>query len=319
MRFTLRQLSYFVAAGQTGSVTRAAEAVNISQPSISAAIAHLETELGAQLFVRYHAQGLSLTPAGQRLLSAARELLRDSYGLYEVVNSAMGIVAGPITVGAFRTFAPLVLPEIWSGFQARYPDVRMNVMEGSEAELLEGLRTARLDIALTYELSLSPDMTFVPLAHVPTYVLLAADHPMAGRKSLRLAELAEQSFVLLDMPLTRQYFLSLFEKMGLAPRILTETSSPAALRSYVAAGLGYSLMTMRPANMRAENNLPLAYVELEQDLPPMKLGLAWLTALKRPRVCEAFEEFCCELAQQGALPGMAPLPGADEMDHIFHG
>lgn len=319
MRFTLRQLSYFVAAGETGSVTRAAEAVNISQPSISAAIAHLETELGAQLFVRYHAQGLSLTPAGQRLLSAAKEVLRDSYSLYDVVNSAMGIVAGPINVGAFRTFAPLVLPEIWSGFIARYPDVRMNVSEGSEAELLEGLRSAKLDIALIYEQSVSPDMVFVPLAHVPTYVLLGADHPLAGRKSLRLSELAQEPYVLLDLPLTRQYFLSLFERLGLAPRILTETSNPTALRSYVAAGLGYSLLTMRPKNMRAENDRPLVYIELDEDWPPLKLGLAWLKSLKRPRVVEAFEEFCCTLVQEGGLPGICPLPPTAGMDRIFEG
>lgn len=310
MRFTLRQLSYFVAAGETGSVTRASEQVNISQPSISAAISHLETELGVQLFVRQHAQGLSLTPPGQRLLSAAKEVLRDSYGLYDVVNSAMGMVAGPINVGAFRTFTPLIVPELWKKFVTRHPDVRMHVTEGSESELLEGLRTARLDVALTYGLSLSIDMTFVPLALLPTYVLLPADHPLAGRPSLRLAEIAQEPFILLDMPLTRQYFLSLFERLGLAPRIVTETSSPAALRSYVAAGIGYSLMTVRPRNMRAENDRPLVYVELAEDYPPMKLGLAYLKELKRSRVCEAFEEFCREVIREDGLPGMAPIPAS---------
>ncbi len=309
MRFTLRQLSYFVAAGETGSVTRASEQVNISQPSISAAISHLETELGVQLFVRQHAQGLSLTPPGQRLLSAAKEVLRDSYGLYDVVNSAMGMVAGPINVGAFRTFTPLIVPELWKKFVTRHPDVRMHVTEGSESELLEGLRTARLDVALTYEISLSIDMTFVPLALLPTYVLLPADHPLAGRASLKLAEIAQEPFILLDLPLTRQYFLSLFERLGLAPRIVTETSSPAALRSYVGAGIGYSLMTVRPRNMRAENDRPLVYVELAEDYPPMKLGLAYLKELKRSRVCETFEEFCREVIREDGLPGMVPIPG----------
>lgn len=308
MRFTLRQLSYFVAAGETGSVTRASEQVNISQPSISAAISHLETELGVQLFVRQHAQGLSLTPSGQRLLPAAKEVLRDSYGLYDVVNSAMGMVAGPINVGSFRTFTPLIVPELWKKFVTRHPGVRMHVTEGSESELLEGLRTARLDVAMTYEISLSVDMTFVPLAHLPTYVLLPADHPLAGRSNIRLGEIAQEPFILLDLPLTRQYFLSLFERLGLAPRIVTETSSPAALRAYVGAGIGYSLMTVRPKNMRAENDRPLVYVELAEDYPPMKLGLAYLKELKRSRVCDAFEEFCREIFREEGLPGMTPIP-----------
>ncbi len=112
MRFTLRQLTYFIAAAETGSVTRAAEQVNISQPSISAAILHLEVEFGAQLFVRHHAQGLSLTPAGQRLLVAAKEALRTTQGLYDVVNSAMGVVAGPINLGNPAEFTVLELADM---------------------------------------------------------------------------------------------------------------------------------------------------------------------------------------------------------------
>lgn len=308
MRFTLRQLSYFVAVGETGSVTRAAEQVNISQPSISAAISHLEIEFGVQLFVRHHAQGLSLTPAGKRLLVAAKEALRTSYGLYDVASSTMNAVAGTINVGCFHTFAPLMLPEIWRKFADRYPDVRMNVIEGSEADLLERLRTARIDVALTYEVSMTAEMEFVPLASLPTYVLLAADHPLANRKSLRLAELEREPFVALDLPLTRQYFQSLLDQAGIAPRIVAETSSPEALRSYVGAGLGFSMMTVRPRNMSALNGCPLAYVELEGEWPQMTIGLAFLRELRRSRVTEAFETFCTELLREEGLPGMAPVP-----------
>lgn len=307
MRFTLRQLSYFIAAGETGSVTRAAEQAHISQPSISAAIAHLEIEFGVQLFIRHHAQGLSLTPAGARLLVAAKEALRTTYGLYDVANETLTTVAGPINVGSFRTFAPLIVPELWRRFEERYPEVRMHITEGSEADMLDGLRTARIDVALTYEISMTPDMEFVPLAELPTYVLLPADHPLAQRGRLKLSHLARLPFILLDLPLTRQYFLSLFEKAGIAPHVVLETNSPAALRSYVGAGVGFSLMTVRPTNMSAENGCPLAYVELDEDYPPMSIGLAFLQGLKRSRVSFAFEEFCRELVGDGGLPGMAPV------------
>lgn len=307
MRFTLRQLNYFIAAGETGSVTRAAEQAHISQPSISAAIAHLETEFGVQLFVRHHAQGLSLTPAGGRLLIAAKEALKTTYGLYDVAHDSHNAVAGPINVGSFRTFAPLILPELWCRFEERYPEVSMHITEGSEAELLDGLRTARIDVALTYRISMTDDMEFVPLAQLPTYVLLPADHRLTGKGRLKLSELAELPFVLLDLPLTRQYFISLFEKAGIAPRIVLETNSPAALRSYVGAGVGFSLMTVRPANMSAENGRPLAYVELDEDYPPMSVGLAFLKELRRSRASLAFEEFCRELIRDGGLPGMVQI------------
>lgn len=78
LRFTLRQLEYFVAVGECGSIALAAEKVNVSSPSISAAIAQLEAEFGLQLFVRRHAQGLSLTQGGMRFMDDARALLESA-------------------------------------------------------------------------------------------------------------------------------------------------------------------------------------------------------------------------------------------------
>ena len=82
MKFTLRQLSYFIAAADTGSITLASKRANISQPAISTAISHIERELKVQLFLRHHAQGLSLTPAGRTLLRETKQLLKQAEGLY---------------------------------------------------------------------------------------------------------------------------------------------------------------------------------------------------------------------------------------------
>lgn len=78
MRFSFRKLEYFVAAGETGSITLASERIHISQSAVSTAITQLERELGVQLFVRLHAQGLSLTPAGRKLLRDAKNLLAQA-------------------------------------------------------------------------------------------------------------------------------------------------------------------------------------------------------------------------------------------------
>jgi DNA-binding transcriptional LysR family regulator len=82
MKFTFRQLAYFIAAAETGSITLASKRANISQPAISTAISHIERELDVQLFLRHHAQGLSLTPAGRALLRDAKQLLKQADGLY---------------------------------------------------------------------------------------------------------------------------------------------------------------------------------------------------------------------------------------------
>ena len=307
MRFTLRQLSYFVAAGETGSVTRAAEAINISQPSVSSAILHLEEELGVQLFIRQHAQGLVLTPAGKRMLKAAKESLRAAHRLYEVAGEAVGLVSGPLHIGTFHTFAPLILPELWRSFTGLYPGVTLKLTADSEGALMEGLRRAQIDVALTYKSHVSPDMVFHPLAIMPTYVLLAADHPMASGASLSLRDVAGEPFVLLDLAISRQYFLSLFEQSGVVPQIVAECADTSMLRSFVAAGIGFSLMTSRPLNMCAETGRPLAYVPLERigdDAASMTVGLAMLRDMQSTRLLDAFRQHCEATVRTGAIPGM---------------
>ena len=101
MRFTLKQLQYFVATGETGSIKLASERLNISQPSISSAISHLERDLAVQLFVRHHAQGLSLTSAGHRVLREARALLLQANGIYDVANETTNLVRGHLALGCF--------------------------------------------------------------------------------------------------------------------------------------------------------------------------------------------------------------------------
>lgn len=306
MRFTLRQLSYFIAAGETLSVTKAAEKVNISQPSISAAISHLETEFNVQLFLRHHAQGLSLTPAGTRLLRAAKESLRSANELYEAANDVNDHISGALNVGTFFTFAPLIAPELWAGFSGRYTDARMTLTEGSEAEIIESLRLARIDLALTYNLNMPPDVEFMELAQLKTYVLVSANHRFASRRSIRLAELLDDPFILIDLPLTRDYFLGLFRQIGGTPRVIMESKSTASLRSYVAADIGYGMMTVRPVNMHAENGLPLVYLPLEDVTHSLSFGIASLAEIRRSRVADAFIDYCREVICDASLPGMSP-------------
>lgn len=304
MRFTLRQLSYFIAAGETGSVTRAAERVNISQPSVSSAISHLETEFGVQLFVRHHAQGLTLTTVGKRLLKAAKQSLQSAHDLYEVASESNSAVSGSLNVGSFKTFAPLIVPELWCGFKERYPEVDLNVTTGNEAEMLSGLRAAQIDTALTYQIHLSPDMAFEPLAELPSYALVSADHRLAKRESVTIADIVREPFVLLNLPLSGQYFLSLFEREDLQPHVVCEVTDSATLRSYVAAGIGVSLMTSRPLNNYAETGRPLTYIPLSGEYDPMVIGLASLKEVRTTRVVQAFHEYSKSVITTGYIPGM---------------
>ena len=127
VQFTLKQLAYFVAAGEAGSILRAAENIHVSQPSISNAIAHLEDVFQVQLFIRHHAQGMSLTTAGGQIMDKAKALLRDADELRSFAGMLSEQIFGSINVGCFIPIAPVVTPELRHAYMQSHDGVEVNV------------------------------------------------------------------------------------------------------------------------------------------------------------------------------------------------
>jgi DNA-binding transcriptional LysR family regulator len=304
MRFSFRQLEYFVAAGEAGSIRRAAERVAVSQPSISAAVSHLERELGVQLFVRHHAQGLSLTPAGRRLLREARLLLDQAEGLHALAGEVSGQLRGRLGLGCFVTLAPMILPELVAAFTRATPGAEVAFFEADQARLVAALRQVEIDLALAYDLQLPDDIEFEPLAELPPYILLAESHPLAERPMLTLEELAPLPLVLLDLPLSREYFLAMFLREGLEPTVAARSAQQEVLRTMVANGLGYTIANVRPRSNLALDGRRLARVPLVGGHPPMRLGLARAKSLQPSRLAESFAEHCRHFISNAYIPGM---------------
>jgi DNA-binding transcriptional LysR family regulator len=310
MKFTFRQLAYFIAAGETGSITLASAKVNISQPAISTAIAHIERELDVQLFLRHHAQGLSLTPAGRALLREAKQLIKQAESLYAAAEDLRHPMRGELSVGWFSTLAPVVMPELVGSFLKAFPDVKMRSLESHQAGLLDSLRRAESEIAVTYDLQIGSDIDFRPLATLPPYALFGASHPLARAASVRLTELAPLPMVLLDMPMSREYFLALFIRERVEPNIVWSSAQFDAVRTLVANGLGYSLANVRPRAEVAVDGRRLYRVPLAGDSPPLRIGIATLKALRKTRLVDAFDQHCHAVITETSIPGMSPLAAA---------
>ena len=304
MRYTLRQLEYFIAAGETGSITLASERVHISQPSISTAISHLEQELGVQLFLRHHAQGLSLTPAGRNVLFEAKKIITQAEGLYACASEAHGQIRGTLSFGCMVTLAPMLAPELAYSFTKAYPATRLRHVEGNQQELLEGLRRSEVDIALTYDLQIPSDIHFHPLARLPPHVLLNEAHPLARHSALTLQELESEPLILLDLPLSREYFLSLFIKEGLNPNIVTRSAHQEVIRTMVANGHGYTLFNVRPRSDVALDGRKVVRVRLAGDHRPMIVGTATLKTLAQTQLVRAFETHCQAFVSDSYISGM---------------
>jgi DNA-binding transcriptional LysR family regulator len=303
MRFTLKQISYFVAAAETGSITLASERVNISQPSVSSAIAVLEGNFGIQLFIRHHAQGLSLTNEGQRFLREARMLLNQADELQNAASEISSRISGTLDIGCLATLFPLIIPELVHLFKKRHAAARANATAGHQSELFENLRAGKIALLLTYEMDIPEDMSFLPLATVPPYAYVAATHRQATEGSVRLAELAAEPFLLLDLPLSRDYFLSLFRQSGLTPQIAGRCPHFDVIRSLVARGEGYSLANARPKNQSSLEGRKLAYLSLETSLQPLAHGIVMLKNMRRTPTLNAFVELCREVLTDQKLPG----------------
>src|SRR5471032_3236642 len=149
LRYSLRQLRYFVVTAEVLSFTAAAKLLHISQPSISTAVADLELSFGVQLFVRHHASGLSLTQAGRDLLGQARNLLKIAEELQLAAKELDGGTTGTIALGFLVSLAPPLMPGLISRFTSEHGGISFRTIEAHQDELLNGLHDGSLDIVLT--------------------------------------------------------------------------------------------------------------------------------------------------------------------------
>ncbi|MGB0181240.1 MAG: LysR family transcriptional regulator [Candidatus Puniceispirillales bacterium] len=303
-RITLRQLEYLVAVGELGSITAASAQLNVSSPSISAAISQLEDDLKIQMFVRRHARGLTLTTSGKRLVEEAKGILNWVQNLGTIAEDMQDHVRGVLKIGCLITIAPILSANIRRSFEQAYPETQIILHEAHQADLLAMLDRAEIDVALTYHLGVGADTIFSSVATLPPYVLLSADHPMAGRSSISLADLVHLPMVLLDLPLSGDYFLSMFHRQGLTPNIADRTKELPVMRSLVANGFGYGLINIRTHAAVAPDGKPLVFLPLEGDHQPMKLGIVHKFMEKPPRLVTSFIDHVANRAAHGDLPGM---------------
>jgi len=291
--FTLRQIKYFVTTVQCGSVAEASRKLFIAQPSISSAIKALEDQFDLKLLIRHHAQGVSLTPAGRRFYQRSCELLRSTRNFEQEALADNSAVGGYIDIGCFETVAPLYLPQLLAGFGKHYPGVQVNLRDGEQQELLYGLHNGRFDLLIFYAHELDKSISTEPLlAPQQPYVLLASDHHLANKKSISLYELTNEPMILLDVPPSRSYFLSVFAELGLTPTILFSSPSIEMVRGMVGQGFGFSLLVTRPCFNTTYDGKTLVCLPLSERVAGSGLVAAWLAANPPSTPARLFVEYC---------------------------
>lgn len=172
-----------------------------------------------------------------------------------------------VTLGAYPTLAPFVVPRLLAAFSESAPYLEIQVREDTQVQLLRDLQRGEIDLALTYDFELPEDVDRRLVAQLATYALLPANHPLAREESVSLAELVHEPMILLDLQPSRGYFTGLFESMGLHPHIAYRTTSHEMVRAMVGNGLGYSLLGTRAASAVSVDGRATVTVALRDELP----------------------------------------------------
>jgi len=263
----IHQLRYFVAVAEEGSFSRAAAREHVAQPSLSQQIQKLEAEMDQRLFDRL-SRSVVVTEAGKCLLEYARRILVEIAEARRCLDDLKRDIAGRLTIGAIPTMAPYVLPKLIRKFQARYPQVDLEILEDTTESLALRLEDGTLDIALMSTCQQSPALEPHPLGKEVLLVLLSNQHRLAKKKKITWSDLTGEKFLLLhEVHCLSAQVCRLLATHNLRPELALRGAQLTTIAQMVATGMGVSLVPQ----MMVEHELPSGCVALPFTPPaPMR-------------------------------------------------
>ncbi|MEW5354572.1 LysR family transcriptional regulator [Streptomyces sp. 16-176A] len=299
----LQVLRSFQAVAEGMTVTEAAAEARITQPALSRALRRLEEEVGAELLQRV-GRLLRPTPAG-RVFKEYVDAALDSYdrgrrAVAEVVDPEAGVVS----LAFLHTLGTWLVPKLVTGFRRTLPHVRFELHQHEENGLVQHLLDATADLVITSGDPGHPLITWRRLLVEPLWLAVPTGHRLAGRGRVRLAEVAEEPFILLKPGYgLRSVTETLCREAGFRPLVGFEGEEVHTLRGLVAAGLGVSLIPSSP-DTAATPDFPIRYLEITDVRGARDIGIARLTGRTLPPVSRRFMDHALRAtAAPAAEPG----------------
>lgn len=276
----LKQLEYFVRVAELGSFTRASSVLDIAQPALSRQVRLLEVELRQNLLLR-NGRGVTTTEAGKLLLEHGRGILHQVERAREDLGRVRGALAGRVALGLPPSIAKMLTVPLTREFRKRLPSAALSISEGLSISMQEGLLTGRLDIALLYNPSPSPELETRPLMEEALY-LIALRPPKASKAQalpITLKEVAELPLVIPSRPnAIRMLVETQMAGIGCKPLISLEIDGVAAILDLVADGAGHAIL---PRYALASTAKPGSYLVHPILKPGLVSKLALATASGR--------------------------------------
>ena len=241
----LQQLRYVWEVARRGmNVSAAAQSLYTSQPGISKQILQLEHELGVQIFVRSGKHLTGLTPAGEKILEAAGEVLLRVDNIRQIAQEFSSEEAGSLTIATTHTQSRYVLPAVISRFVAQYPAVSLHMHQGTPLQIAEMAARGAADFAIATEaMELVGDLVMMPCYRWNRVLLLPKDHPLLKVKLVSLADIAQHPIVTYVSGFTGRGKLDeAFRAEDLAPRVVVTAADADVIKTYVRLGVGIGIV-----------------------------------------------------------------------------
>ena len=271
----LRHLRYFVTVASELNFSKAAEKLLVAQPALSTQIADLEREIGTTLLFR-NTRTVQLTAAGKVFLADARLILAAAEAAKDkAMRTARGEV-GELSIGFFATPTMHFLPDLIRRYRAMHPNVTIRMNELTEDRQLNALAREEIDIGFTRPLPPGhPDLAVQVLFQESFLAVMAETHPLASRQGIKLSELAQEPFVLLDRVGAvglYDHIISACRMAGFSPSVIHSPDLMTTVLTMVAAELGVSVVPEGARNLRKNQ---VAFVPISPALDSIPLLMCW--------------------------------------------
>lgn len=302
MPLSIKQVRYFIATADSGQVSQAAILLNVSQSAVTTAIKQLEETLGVSLFRRL-SSGVVLTAEGSRFLTHARNVMAAVNSAERAPLTEETALSGVVRVGATYTVLGYFLPRLYARFARTYPKIQVELQELPRDRLEERLNDGSLDMAvmLVSNLRDKAHLAFETLLQSRRRLWLPAEHPLLSVETVTLEDVSREPYVMLTVDEASQTAGRYWQQAGLEPNVIFSTSSVEAVRSFVADGIGVTIlsdMVYRPWSLEGQR------IELRNvvaEIPTMDIGVAWNRAIPQSPATRSFAEFL-SLSFGGGIP-----------------
>lgn len=237
---SLRQYEYVLAVAKAGSMSTAAQTLNVSQPALSVAVQSVEKHLGKPLFIRRKGAHLKTTGFAVPFLEKVETLLQAAAEL-EDPKAVLTTARGRMRLGCFSDLAPVWLGPTLKMLRKALPEFDIVPMVADFETLAAEIASGSLDIAITYDLGLDATYERRPLARVQPFAFMGKDDDLAQRNSVALADLKNKPLILFEEGLSIRHMLALFAEQGMRPKVAHRVASLEVMRSFAGNGEGVGI------------------------------------------------------------------------------